>query len=280
MISVVPGPKPTHIFEVTISTDSVAEERFRGYKKQFSSTFGYHGSKLESFHSILNYGLQQHLCKVRIGLAFCLLVSVLNVFFVYCRQTALYGEGIYLSSEMHVSLMFSPTGGGWVNSRCGRRSSCLAICEFVNHPNHLRCHTKGLSSSRPINSKANIFTFFVLLLNVEKSSHVDVPDKYFVITNNEIVRVRYLVVYGIDMRNSNCSNMAQYNENAIIMWIIRHKWLAAALTYAAILAILGASNNRQCHYVRQFMRQATIKAINYVKTFNFIGIDLIQKFFD
>lgn len=61
--SVVPGPKPTYIFEVTTSDETFAEEKFRGYKQQFNSTFGYHGSKLESFHSILNYGLQQHLCK-------------------------------------------------------------------------------------------------------------------------------------------------------------------------------------------------------------------------
>lgn len=61
--SVVPGPKPTHIFEVSTSDETNAEEKFRGYKQHYSSTFGYHGSKLESFHSILNYGLQQHLCK-------------------------------------------------------------------------------------------------------------------------------------------------------------------------------------------------------------------------
>lgn len=61
--SVVPGPKPTFIFEVSTSDETFAEEKFRGYKQHFSSTFGYHGSKLESFHSILNYGLQQHLCK-------------------------------------------------------------------------------------------------------------------------------------------------------------------------------------------------------------------------
>lgn len=61
--SVVPGPKPTHIFEVFTPHETNAEEKFRGYKQNFSSTFGFHGSKLESFHSILNYGLQQHLCK-------------------------------------------------------------------------------------------------------------------------------------------------------------------------------------------------------------------------
>lgn len=63
---------------------------------------------------------------------------------MYCNfQSAMYGEGIYLSSELHVSLMFSPYGPGWNHSRCGSVVSTLAICEFVNHPKHLRCDTKG-----------------------------------------------------------------------------------------------------------------------------------------
>ncbi|XP_055317706.1 protein mono-ADP-ribosyltransferase PARP16 [Sitodiplosis mosellana] len=235
VISVVPGPRPTHIFEVCTSSDSIAEEKFRSHQTNNPTTFGYHGSKLESFHSILNYGLQQHLCK-----------------------TALYGEGIYLSSELSVSLMFSSTNIGWENSRCGRRSSCLAICEFVNHPIHLKCHTK------------------------EKSNPNGVPDKYFVITNNEIVRVRYLIVYGSEMkaaRNSRlteCSNMSEY---AMVKWIHRHKWIAAMITYAAILLIIGASNSRHGYYMRQYMRQATLNAIDYLKTFNLFGFNYIKKLF-
>lgn len=63
-----PGPKPTHIFEVSSLPNSIAEEKFRSYLNDSPTLFAYHGSKLESFHSILNYGLQQHLCKVIIDL--------------------------------------------------------------------------------------------------------------------------------------------------------------------------------------------------------------------
>lgn len=70
VISVVPGPKPTHIFEVIASTDSIAEDKFRRHSNNGPTIFGYHGSKIESFHSIFNYGLQQHLCKVRIEMNF------------------------------------------------------------------------------------------------------------------------------------------------------------------------------------------------------------------
>lgn len=61
-----PDLKPTHIFEVCPSPSSVAEEKFRKHVAETdqSTVYAYHGSKIESFHSILNYGLQQHLCKV------------------------------------------------------------------------------------------------------------------------------------------------------------------------------------------------------------------------
>lgn len=61
-----PGPKPTHIFQVVSSVDSVAEKKFSSYHNDAPTIYAYHGSKVESFHSILNYGLQQHLCKVNI----------------------------------------------------------------------------------------------------------------------------------------------------------------------------------------------------------------------
>ncbi|XP_031638032.1 protein mono-ADP-ribosyltransferase PARP16 [Contarinia nasturtii] len=221
--SVVPGPRPHHIFEVTSPADSIAEEKFRSHQTNCSTTFGYHGSKLESFHSILNYGLQQHLCK-----------------------TALYGEGIYLSSEPHVSLMFSPTSYG---------CSCVAICEFVQHPTHLKCHTK------------------------EKSNQTGVPDKYFVITNNEIVRVRYLIVYGSVMIKPMNSSLAQgdVTENKMLLWIYRHKWITAMIAYAIMLLIIGASNSRHGYFMKQYMRQATTNAIDYLKS---LGFNYIQKFFN
>lgn len=60
-----PVQTPTHIFKVMASVDSVPERKFRNHQESFSTAFAYHGSKVESFYSILNYGLQQHLCKVK-----------------------------------------------------------------------------------------------------------------------------------------------------------------------------------------------------------------------
>ena len=65
-----------------------------------------------------------------------------------------------------------------------------------------------------------------------------------------------------------------------MQWTLRHKWLAGMVIYAIILAILGASNSRHGHYMRQFVREAMLKAFNYIKTFQFVGFELFQKLFD
>lgn len=78
--SIVPGSKPTHIFEVCSPSDSIAEEKFKNNSNGRSTLFAYHGSKLDSFHSILNYGLQQHLCKVCVYLNFFSAFSVVFFF--------------------------------------------------------------------------------------------------------------------------------------------------------------------------------------------------------
>lgn len=132
------------------------------------------------------------------------------------------------------------------------------------------------------------FSFSLSLSNwkrtTEKNKRTDVPDKYFLVTNNEIVRIRYLIVYGTDVKNSERANLAScnsdYQGNTIVQWAHRHKWLVAMIIYTIILAILGTSNSRHGHYMRQFVRETMLKAINYVKTLQFVGFELLQQLFD
>lgn len=124
------------------------------------------------------------------------------------------------------------------------------------------------------------FKFSIFIFSEKNKSAV--PDKYFVITNNEIVRVRYLIVYGIESRAPDQSDLVQYNkidDNFILKWINRNKWVAAMITYAAILLIIGASNSRQGYYLRQFMHRTTLDAIDYIKTIHVFGLNYIQKMF-
>lgn len=124
-------PRPSHVFRIEAGggdgngdTASAAEERFRAHLDdgRRRTLFAFHGSRLESFHSISAHGLQQHLCK-----------------------QALFGDGIYLSSELHVSLPFSPIGGGWPGTELGGDLSCMAVCEFVDHELHLKRRATGES---------------------------------------------------------------------------------------------------------------------------------------
>lgn len=39
-----------------------------------------------------------------------------------------------MSSELGVSLRWSPVGYGWGGSMLGSEISCIALCELVNHP--------------------------------------------------------------------------------------------------------------------------------------------------
>ncbi|XP_037046892.1 protein mono-ADP-ribosyltransferase PARP16 [Bradysia coprophila] len=220
---ITPVSVPTHIFEVVPQADSAAEGKFQQHAENRRKLFAFHGSKVDSFYSIVNFGLQQHLCK-----------------------TALFGDGIYLSSEMHVSLSFSPIGSGWKSSLCGNELSCIALCEFVDHPQHLKCHIKD----RQPNDGEN-----------ERKNNQDVPDKYFVITNNDIVRVRYLLMFA-----KLPDKPIQIHQNALMNWIYNNKSIATMIFYAIILLSVGLANSRTGQYFRQIFWQKVEKFISSVKT--------------
>lgn len=134
---------PQYVFEVVSSAESNAEKRFQQHKADLDlqCAFAFHGSKLESFFSLLNFGLAQHLCK-----------------------RDLYGEGAYLSTALDVALNFTAKGSAWPKSQLfGDHFSALALCEYV--PNRRYLHTR------------------------------DVPKSYVVLTNNELVRLRFILIF-------------------------------------------------------------------------------------
>lgn len=208
--------RPTHIFEVCPSPNSKAESKFAKLQEGYTTNFAFHGSKLDSFNSILNHGLQQHMCK-----------------------NALFGEGIYLSSELSVSLNFSPNGAAWGASKCGPILSCVAICEYIEHPEHLQCHVKTDKKSK-------------------------VPEKYFVITNNEIVRVRYLLFFG---NRSSTSNLLA-TKNMAISWMSKNKYFLTICCYTLLLASIGIANSGNGMYIRHVISKKT----NYL-------LDVLRKTF-
>jgi len=61
----VPVAAPNLIFQLTSAKQSAAEDKWKLSAKDHSTFYAYHGSRLENFHSIVHYGLQQNMCKVQ-----------------------------------------------------------------------------------------------------------------------------------------------------------------------------------------------------------------------
>ena len=100
-------------------------------------------------------------------------------------QTSYFGEGTYLSSDLTVCMMYSHYGQGWENSVIGDKLSCVAVCEILDHPD-VKCTVK---------SKANTERQNRLRARARNSEGGDVPERYYVVTNNQAVRVKYVLVY-------------------------------------------------------------------------------------
>ncbi|XP_046637789.1 protein mono-ADP-ribosyltransferase PARP16-like [Daphnia pulicaria] len=171
---------PRWIFQIDhVSRNQQTWER---RKASSSSFYAFHGSRFENFHSILNLGLHQHLNK-----------------------TALFGEGIYLSTEQSLSLQYSPCGQGWSKSQLGPELSLLAICEVIDHPDVKR------RGSRP------------------STGSMAIPDKYILVTNNELVRPRYFLVY----------TRPKVKTVKVTSFVERHKFVLFLSLYVSLLLAIG-----------------------------------------
>ncbi|XP_033210737.1 uncharacterized protein LOC117168907 [Belonocnema kinseyi] len=177
---------PNLIFQVVSVKQSALEEKWRAAGQGRTKFYAYHGSRLENFHSIVHYGLQQNMCK-----------------------TSLFGTGIYLSSELGVSLPYSPVGYGWGGSILGSDMSCVALCELIDHPRVKRGDSGDNERSM-----------------VPDAVGGKVPNKYYVVENSELVRIRYLLVYSQEFNSSRRSN-----KTGVLAWFRKHKLLTFVLGY-------------------------------------------------
>ncbi|GLG99731.1 Poly [ADP-ribose] polymerase [Gryllus bimaculatus] len=180
-----PVQPPNFIFQLNSTSNSVQEIRWEDLRKGRKTLFAFHGSRLENFHSILHHGLQQHLTK-----------------------NALFGRGIYLSSELSVSLPYSPMGYGWGRSLLGDQMSCVALCEMIDHPD-VKCQSEGNNVNVEVVHASGAllddtweppFTLQSIASDKNRALNTDsiggeVPKKYYVVVNSDLVRVRHLLVY-------------------------------------------------------------------------------------
>ncbi|EDO37628.1 predicted protein, partial [Nematostella vectensis] len=152
--------EPDYIFEIQYHENNALNARFLALSEECEVLYAYHGSRLENFHSILHNGLHSHLNK-----------------------NSLFGEGTYLSSDLNVSIMYSTYSQAWSNSGLGEKLSCVAVCEVLNHPD-VKC---SLEDPRAATSSVRA--------RAKGSEGGDVPDRYYVVQNNQLLRVKYLLVY-------------------------------------------------------------------------------------
>ncbi|XP_072943817.1 acetylcholinesterase-like [Epargyreus clarus] len=216
--SLVTTTKPQYIFQVASTCKSSAEMKWKELSKSQNVFYAYHGNRLENFYTILNFGLQQHLNK-----------------------TTLLGNGVYLSPDLSLSLPYSHGGFGWGASCIGGHLSCIAMCEVIDAP-------EGINYQKPVTSGGDgVQDDGKSKKAIEPKS--DAQMTHYIVTNCDLVRVRYLLVYAkqpVSMRfitaNSN------RNAGGLWQWLSRHKLFSILLGYGLMLATIGLANNQPIHY--------------------------------
>ncbi|CAL7938898.1 unnamed protein product [Xylocopa violacea] len=206
---------PNLIFQVASTKQSTSEDRWKTIAQDHTTFYAYHGSRLENFHSIIHYGLQQNMCK-----------------------KSLFGKGIYLSSELGVSLPYSPVGYGWGGSVLGSEMSCIALCELINHPDIKTGDSEDNARSMVADSVGG-----------------RVPNKYYLVTNSELVRVRYLLIYSQQVQGVRCTE-----NKGLLSWFKQHKLLTFVLGYVVLLASVGLTHNKQVEkYYKLFVQKVGLE---------------------
>ncbi|XP_049881636.1 protein mono-ADP-ribosyltransferase PARP16 [Pectinophora gossypiella] len=217
-----PAPRPQYIFQVVSSLKSNAEAKWKEMSKNHHVFYAFHGNRLENFYTILNFGLQQHLNK-----------------------NTMLGNGVYLSSELSVSLPYSHGGFGWGASVIGGHLSCVAMCEVVDAPD-------GINYQRPVTNevgdggdeKSKLF-----LEQAGEGNNNNTTMAHYLVTNCDLVRVRYLLVYAkqpASMRFPTPS--VSRSAGGLRQWLSRHKLFSILLGYGLMLATIGFANNQPIHY--------------------------------
>ena len=83
-------------------------------------------------------------------------------------------------------MLYSKFGQGWQKSAIGEKLSCIAVCEVLDHPD-VKCTVKRNSAENNVHNRTRA--------RARNSEGGDVPEKYYVVTNNELVRVKYVLIY-------------------------------------------------------------------------------------
>ncbi|XP_074248906.1 protein mono-ADP-ribosyltransferase PARP16 isoform X5 [Saimiri boliviensis] len=151
--------------------------------------------------------------------------KVLTIHSAGKAETSLFGEGTYLTSDLSLALIYSPHGHGWQHSLLGPILSCVAVCEVIDHPD-VKCQTKKKDSKEVDRRRARI----------KHSEGGDIPPKYFVVTNNQLLRVKFLLVYSQKPPKSRASSSQ-------LSWFSSHWFTVMISLYLLLLLIVSVINS-------------------------------------
>ncbi|XP_066158057.1 protein mono-ADP-ribosyltransferase PARP16-like isoform X1 [Euwallacea fornicatus] len=190
---------PQYVFKVSYNLKF--EEIWEKRVASKNIFYAFHGSSISNFYSILKFGLQQHFS---------------------CGKEVIFGTGIYLSDEISVCTNYSPFGETWQNSTLGQKHSIIAVCEVIDDEENVKCKDDR-NKKRAIN----------------QNSYGEIPRKYFVVTNNELVKLKYLLVY----RHKNQSTVTSFIKKNFLWFTI--------ILYFLMLILIGLFNNP---YFQRYLR--------------------------
>ncbi|XP_076261386.1 protein mono-ADP-ribosyltransferase PARP16-like [Rhynchophorus ferrugineus] len=181
---------PQFVFKVNFTKR--LDESWRKKVAEKDVFYAFHGSSISNFYSILRFGLQTHF-------------SV--------SKEVLFGMGIYLSDEISVSTNYAPFGETWKNSILGSKHSIIAVSGIINDQEEVKCRDKA-NKERSMN----------------QNSFDEIPEKYFVVKNSELVRVEYILVY-----RSRAPSAVKSFIKANFLWIV-------IILYFLLLVFIGFRN--------------------------------------
>ncbi|XP_068740843.1 protein mono-ADP-ribosyltransferase PARP16-like isoform X1 [Montipora capricornis] len=104
--------------------------------------------------------------------------------------------------------------------------SCVAVCEVLDHPD-IKCTIKLKDSNeRQSRSRAR----------ARNSEGGDLPERYYVVTNNQVVRVKYVLVY---------AKKKPHTRVQARNWLVcRYPLASMMVIYVVILVLIGFSKTR------------------------------------
>ncbi|GAB6023510.1 Protein mono-ADP-ribosyltransferase parp16 [Chamberlinius hualienensis] len=147
----------------------------------------------------------------------------------HMNKNSLFGEGTYLSSELSVCLPYCQTGQGWSKSQIGDKLSCVAVCEIITDPK-VRCQTRKKEGRN-------------------RSGSQNIPEKYYIVQNDELLRVKYLLLYA---EKSGKHRECVGDDRMLGGWLSRHRFVILMISYLVILLAIGMGNSNKLKVLKKY----------------------------